>query len=264
MLCYISLTETKFSRGLWGPSLGQGSSPHLQISHWISHTMAGREQPWPSILTQEWSQLVGRWINPKYRSIHLHLRSAYPRLEWRFTDFNLLCMIRWMPVMNETGLVCCVYREPSHNVRWQWLPPCHQDPWNHNERSLQVIHPRTPSIVETLRTKTSSYCRKQVLNYSKCLACSISWLVIMLSWSWHGFCRPVGYVKSQNKILIRCFVTHGMHFLHHCPSRPLILPFQKPLITWQLLRCLSFFWWRGLFIRDGCHKRRGTETKALL
>ena len=119
----------------------------------------GREQPWPSILTQEWSQLVGRWINPKYRSIHL--RSAYPRLEWRFTDFNLLCMIRWMPVMNETGLVCCVYREPSHNVRWQWLPPCHQDPWNHNERSLQVILPRPQSIVETLRTKTSSYCMQE-------------------------------------------------------------------------------------------------------
>ena len=171
--------------------------------------MAGREQPWPSIRTQKWSQPVGRWINPKYRTIHLC--SAYPRLEWRFTDFNLLCMMRWMPVMNETGLVCCVYREASHNVRWQWLPPCHQDPWNHNERSLQVIHPRTPSIVETLRTKTSTYSRQQVLNHSKCLTyiIFISWLVIMimlLPWSWHGF-WPVGYVKSQNKILIRCFVT---------------------------------------------------------
>ena len=228
--------------------------------------MAGREQPWPSIRTQKWSQPVGRWINPKYRTIHLC--SAYPRLEWRFTDFNLLCMMRWMPVMNETGLVCCVYREASHNVRWQWLPPCHQDPWNHNERSLQVIHPRTPSIVETLRTKTSTYSRQQVLNHSKCLTyiIFISWLVIMimlLPWSWHGF-WPVGYVKSQNKILIRCFVTQSMHFLHHCPSRPLILTFQKPLITLHLLQCLSLFWRRGLFIRAGCHKRWETKTKAQL
>ena len=135
---HISPTETKFSRGqIVRPAIRRSSIFFIFGSHWISHTMAGREQPWPSILTQEWSQLVGRWINPKYRSIHL--RSAYPRLEWRFTDFNLLCMIRWMPVMNETGLVCCVYREPRHNVRWQWLPPCHQDPWNHNERSFLSV-----------------------------------------------------------------------------------------------------------------------------
>ena len=45
----------------------------------------------------------------------------------QFSDFNLLLMIRWVPVMNETGRVC-VCREQSHNVRWQWLPPCHQHP----------------------------------------------------------------------------------------------------------------------------------------
>ena len=57
------------------------------------------------------------------------------------------------------------------------------------------------------------------------------------------------WMVCQNNILIRCFVSRSMHFLHHCPSRPSIFLSQKPLIIWQLtLRCLLLFWWKGLFI----------------
>ena len=150
---HISPTETKFSRGqIVRPAIRRSSIFFMFGSRWISHTIAGREQPWPSILIQEWSHLEGWWINPRFLLCWAYLQLAWKNenrdspeslslyLGWilnlrlgtwsracQFSDFNLLLMIRWVPVMNETGRVC-VCRERSHNVRWQWLPPCHQHP----------------------------------------------------------------------------------------------------------------------------------------
>lgn len=64
---HISPTETKFSRGqIVRPTIRRSSIFFIFGSHWISHTIAGREQPWPSILIQEWSHLEGWWINPRF------------------------------------------------------------------------------------------------------------------------------------------------------------------------------------------------------
>ena len=64
---HISPTETKFSRGqIVRPAIRRSSIFFMFGSHWISHTIAGREQPWPSILIQEWSHLEGWWIDPRF------------------------------------------------------------------------------------------------------------------------------------------------------------------------------------------------------
>ena len=209
-------------------------------SHWISHTIAGREQPWPRILIQEWSQPVGWWINPKYCISQQRLGTWTQACQ--FVDETFI-FSGWYAVlvMNETGLVCRVIMRGDNGY--------HLVTSNHNERSLQVILSRLSPILETLinidlqQAKLSIHCLVMML----CIDHDMDgmWMV------------------CQNKILIRCFVSRSMHFLHHCPSRPSIFLSQKPLIIWQLtLRCLLLFWWRGLFIPRWLSQK--AETKTIL
>ena len=205
-------------------------------SHWISHTIARREQPWPRILIQEWSQPVGWWRNPK------SAENLYSSLSICGQDFNLLRMIRWYErALCAACSVCRVIMRGDNGY--------HLVTSAHNERSLQVILSRLSPILETL-IHIDLHQAKLSVHYSVMMLC--------LDHDTDGM-----WMVCQNNILIRCFVSRSMHFLHHCPSRPSIFLSQKPLIIWRLtLRCLLLFWWKGLFIPRWLSQK--TETKTIL